>query len=114
MAITIKEASNTPLAIAALAKGMADTYVNYSGQRIQDRQYQQGLDRQTRLDTQSQSNWQSTFDSNQEQLAFQREGTLNAIELAARNRAEDQGIQAGRWAVTDSLASKANDRADKG
>jgi len=41
MAITIKEASNTPLAIAALAKGMADSYVNYSGQRMQDKQYQQ-------------------------------------------------------------------------
>lgn len=49
MAITIKEASNTPLAIAALAKGMADSYVNYSGQRMQDKQYQQA--HQLNLDT---------------------------------------------------------------
>lgn len=113
MAITIKEASNTPLAIAALAKGMADSYVNYSGQRIQDRQYQQGLDRQNRLDIQGQENWQSTFDANEEQRRYQNEANQNAIELAARNRTEDQGIQADRWAVTDARADRADERADK-
>lgn len=113
MAITIKEASNTPLAIAALAKGMADSYVNYSGQRIQDKQYQQGLDRQNRLDIQGQENWQSTFDANEKARYDANEANRNAIALAAKNRKEDHDYRDKRNAVTDARAVRADDRADE-
>lgn len=113
MAITIKEASNTPLAIAALAKGMADSYVNYSGQRMQDKQYQQGLDRQNRLDIQGQENWETTFNAGQEQLAYQNEANQNAIELAARNRTENHAREDARYAITDARADRAEGRADE-
>lgn len=106
MAITIKEASNTPLAIAALAKGMADSYVNYSGQRIQDRQYQQGLDRQNRLDIQGQENWESTFDAQEKARYEANEANRNAIKLAAKNRAEDHARADERNAITDGRADK--------
>jgi hypothetical protein len=112
MAITIKEASNTPLAIAALAKGMADTYVNYSGQRMQDKQYQQGLDRQNRLDIQGQDNWQSTFDATEKARYEANEANRNAILLAAKNREEDHAYRDERNTVLDARAGRADDRAD--
>jgi len=113
MAITIKEASNTPLAIAALAKGMADSYVNYSGQRMQDKQYQQGLDRQNRLDIQGQENWESTFNAQEKARYEANEANRNAIELAARNREEDHAREDARYAITDGRADRAEGRQDK-
>ena len=41
MAIVVKEASNTPLAIAALAKNMADTYVNWNNSERDYAKWQQ-------------------------------------------------------------------------
>jgi hypothetical protein len=41
MAIVVKEASKTPLAIAALAKGMADSYVNWNNSEQQHQQWEQ-------------------------------------------------------------------------
>lgn len=41
MAIVVKEASNTPLAIAALAKNMADTYVNWNNSEREYAKWQQ-------------------------------------------------------------------------
>lgn len=41
MAIVVKEASKTPLAIAALAKGMADSYVNWSNSEREHQQWEQ-------------------------------------------------------------------------
>lgn len=41
MAIVVKEASKTPLAIAALAKGMADSYVNWSNSERDHQQWEQ-------------------------------------------------------------------------
>lgn len=113
MAITIKEASNTPLAIAALAKGMADSYVNYSGQRMQDKQYQQGLDRQNRLDIQGQENWETKFNADQEQLAYQNEANENVIKLAAKNRTEDHAYRDRRDTINDGRADRAEGRQDK-
>ena len=41
MAIVVKEASKTPLAIAALAKGMADSYVNWNNSEREHQQWEQ-------------------------------------------------------------------------
>ena len=74
MAIVVKEASKTPLAIAALAKGMADSYVNWNNSEQQHAEWEQ------------EKTWRN------EELDYQRNQRSQLSELAAKLGDKDPGL----------------------
>lgn len=74
MAIVVKEASKTPLAIAALAKGMADSYVNWNNSEQQHAEWEQ------------EKTWRN------EELDYQRDQRSQFGELAAKLGEKDPGL----------------------
>jgi hypothetical protein len=74
MAIVVKEASKTPLAIAALAKGMADSYVNWNNSEQQHAQWEQ------------EKTWRN------EELDYQRNQRSQLSELATKLGDQDPGL----------------------